>query len=354
VEVHKPSKASKVAAEIRTTIGGAAAKVKGLFEHKKKDDDSSAAVTMPTMDGEDETSSTTEDKSSESTTSSSSNSDEAGDSAKKTSAIQTKLAQGLEKAKEKFANLKKDFEESLASLKSEKTDKSAADEEVSENEAESADDADMTDSQSSLTKLGHALLKLNDGELKDALTDIYDMAVNDLENNKDIKTAGIVCDKSANLINSLTDSSLDESQKKAAIKQYREDLSSSRFMRFLKAIAVVGLAALGFIVGAGVGTGIGMAAGAWSGPGAAATGVVGLFTGAATGAAAGLLTGTVATGLGAAAVGGALLFKPNKLERAVNRVADEAKASLKAAASSSAGVASDAIDDVKTITPRSI
>jgi|GEM_PF-4032725 len=94
---------------------------------------------------------------------------------------------------------------------------------------------------------------------------------------------------------------------------------------FLKSIAILISAAVGFAIGAAIGFGIGYLAGAWSGPLAAATAVAGLVKGSITGKAIGLAIGTALTGVGAATATGILLFKQDPLTKAARHVVEVAR-----------------------------
>lgn len=136
-----------------------------------------------------------------------------------------------------------------------------------------------------------------------------------------------VAKNTARLVNDLQNDELPQESRLDLIDAYlKKNQKKSGFCKnFLKAIAVVAIAAVGFVVGAVVGAGIGIAAGAWSGPGAAVTGLAGLFTGAATGAAIGVAAGAAVTGIAAGSISGYLLFRKDKISKGVEAVGSKSR-----------------------------
>lgn len=129
------------------------------------------------------------------------------------------------------------------------------------------------------------------------------------------------------LVSDLQNNELDQNSKLDLIDSYmKNNQKKSGFLKnFFKGVAVVAIAAAGFVAGAVIGAGIGIAAGAWSGPGAAVTGLAGLFTGAITGAAAGVAAGAAVTGLGAGALSAWLLFRKDQISKGVTNVGEKSK-----------------------------
>ena len=110
--------------------------------------------------------------------------------------------------------------------------------------------------------------------------------------------------------------------------------SRRRWGNFFKALAVVAVAAVGFVVGALAGVAVGVGVGALTGPGAVATGVFGIFAGASADTVVGVTAGAALTGVSAASVSGFLLFKADEKTKKLNAVMARAESYVASSAPS--------------------
>jgi hypothetical protein len=163
---------------------------------------------------------------------------------------------------------------------------------------------------------------------EDAKQDPSDPVVRDYTSLNDT-TAGKILDQAVGMLKRLqeqkteqmTDEEYFESQKKIVLDFENNSKATPGWQKFLKAVGMVVFAAIGFIASVAIGMGIGIALTAWTGPGAFVGAAVGALTGAAvfTNAMIGVTTGVVAGTVAAAALSGALMFKPWGLRKdAVN------------------------------------
>jgi hypothetical protein len=226
-------------------------------------------------------------------------------------------------------------------------------EEVHRNQVENNDPPPYNDpAPSKLSKLGDqtarftlgvTLANANQHEqsevIKGAFEELYKELESDLQSKHKgkVETANKICDATSALQKELmrnqeereTDTDFKARRDEYLATYIKNCKETTGWQKFGKAIAAVGLAVAGLIIGVTVGALIGYGVSAWTGPG----GFAGAALGAVMGGAVGVMMGvTMALGLAggvAAGIGfGHQLFKPSPRERKVQYVVDAVRQTI--------------------------